>query len=136
MTFDLADEFRGEAEEGGHHVLGHALNKGGEGFVEVMIAFLSGEGVDKEEVLLGSGEGALDDEPEIAVQQGHTIADTGGDGVIEDGNLGSFDRLDVKPGRLLPIQALIVCDPPVLDGKLDDLFDTVVLDEVHPETAF
>ena len=135
-AFDLADEFGSETEEGGDHILGNALDEGGEGFVEVVVKFFAGEGVEEEESLLGGGKGTLGDEPEIAIQTGDTVTYAGCNVMVEDCNFGSLDGLDIKSGGLLPVKALIVGDPPVLDGKLDDLFDAVVLDEVHPETAF
>ena len=136
MAFDLADEFRGEAQVGGDHILRNALDEIGEGPVEMVVALLAGEGIDKKKILLGGGESALNDETEVAIQLGDLVAESGGDRLIENGDLGRFDGLDIKVRGLLPVEALIVGDPPILYGKLNDLFDAVLLNKIHAAAAF
>lgn len=65
-AFELADELGGEAEVGGDHILGDALDELGEAGGEAEVAFFAGVGEEIEAVLLGGGEGALNDETEIA----------------------------------------------------------------------
>lgn len=116
--------------------MGHTLDEAGEVIVEVMITLFAGIGVDVKKPLLGCGEVSLDDYSEIPVQFGDAIAQSGDAVAVEDGYLGGLDGLDIEIGRLFPVEALIIGDPPVLDGKLGDPFNAIVLDEVHPETAF
>lgn len=112
-----------------------ALDELGEAGGEAEIAFFAGIGEDEEAVLLGCGEGPLYYETQIAIDLGQAVAE-GGDGIaVEDGELGGLDGLDVETGGLLPVEALKVRDPPVLDGELGDLLDAVIADEVHAETA-
>jgi hypothetical protein len=132
---DLADEFRGETEEGSDHILGDALDKIGEAASELMITFLTGKILDKVPVLLGCGKGALGDHPEIAVEAGDLVEQHAGGGTVEDSKPGRLDSLKVKMRRLLPIKALLVGEPPVLDAKLDDLFRSILLNEVEPKAT-
>ena len=115
--------------------MGDALDELGVAGGEASVAFFAGVGFLKKAMLLGGGEGALDDEAEVAVHLRQAVAQ--GDAVIavEDGELGGFDGLDAKSGRLLPVEALIVCDPPVFDGELSDLFYAVLTDKIHAKTA-
>lgn len=135
-AFELADELGGEAEIGGDHVLGDALDEFGETGGESEIAFFAGVGKEVEAVLLGGGEGTLDDEAEVAVDLGKAVAERRDVVKVEDSERGGFDRLDVKMGGLAPVEALKVREPPVLDGELGDLFHAILADKVHAKTTF
>ena len=135
-AFEFADEFGGEAEIGGDHVLGDALDEFGKAVGEAEVAFFAGIGLHEEAVLLGGGEGALNDEAEVAVDLGKTIAEERDAIPVEDGESGRFDGLDVETGGLLPVETLKVGDPPVLDGELCDLFHAVFADEIHAGATF
>jgi hypothetical protein len=136
LAADLADEFGGKAEEGGDHILGDTLDKIGKAARELMITFLAGKVLDKVPVLLGCGKGALGNQAKIAVEAGDLVEQYGSGGTVEDGKPCSLDSLKIKMRRLLPVEALLVGDPPVLDAKLDDLFGAGLLDKVEPEAAF
>ncbi len=56
----------------------------------------AGGGVDIEEVLLGGGEGALDDEAKVSIDRRQAVAEVGEGIAIEDGQFCRFDGLDVK----------------------------------------
>ena len=133
---DLADEFGGKAEEGSDHILGDTLDKIGEASGELMITFLAGEVLHEIPVLLGCGKGALSDEAKIAVETGYLVEQGGSCGTVEDGKPGRFDSLKIKVRRLLPVEALLVGDPPILYTELDDLFGAGLLDKVKPEASF
>lgn len=135
-AFELADEFWGEAKIGGDHVLGNTLDELGEAASESEIALFTGVGEEIEAVLLGGGEGTLDDETEIAVDLGQAVAERRDVVAVEDGEGRGFNGLDIKTGGLAPVEALKVGHPPVLDGKLGDLFHAVLADKVHADTTF
>ena len=116
--------------------MGDTLDKIWEAAGELMIPFLAGEILDKVPVLLGCGKGALGDQPEIAVEGGDLVEQVGSCGTVEDGKPCRLDSLKIKMRRLLPVEALLVGDPPILDAKLDDLFRSVLLEKVEPEASF
>src|ERR1700754_2569550 len=101
----------------------------------MVVALFAGKSIDKEKILLGSRIRPLDNKPEVAVQFRDPVTKVSSDAIVEDGDLGWLDGLYIKAGGYLPVKALIVGDPPVLDGKLDDLLDPVLLDKIHPETT-
>ena len=68
--FYFAHEFGSKAEVGGHHVLRDALDEFGEAGGKAPVSLFAGGGVDIKAVLLGGGEGALDDEAEISIDKG------------------------------------------------------------------
>ena len=98
--------------------------------------FFAGIGLHEEAVLLGGGEGTLNDETEVAVDLWEAIAEEGDAIAVEDGKGGGFDGLNVETGRLLPVETLKISDPPVLDGELRDLFHAVFADEIHAKATF
>jgi len=134
-TLDLAYKFRGKPKIRGHHVLGYPLYEFGKSLIKMVIALFAGKSIDKEEVLLGSCKSTLDDQTKIAVQFRDLVTKTGSNAVVKDSDLRWLDSLNVKAGGYLPVKTLIVGDPPVFDGKLDDLLHSVLLDKIHPETT-
>ena len=129
----LAEKFGGKSEEGGQHVLGDALYEFGVGVIEVVVPLLFGQTEDVLDTHQRGGVGALENDPEIALQ----LRDFGEQmvlcGPFDAKQRGIFNGLDIESGGSLSVEAGIIAEPPVVDGELDDLFGTTVGEGIEPE---
>jgi hypothetical protein len=130
VTAEAAEGFAGDAQVGGDHVLGYALDAFGIGFHEFEIFPFGCFAEGFHEAALGGDEVILYKDAEIAFEGGKLLQQGFPGGAGDQEQFAVFQGFDVEERGFFGEKAVEVGCPPAFEGKLEDMLIAFIIDGV------
>ena len=132
VAAEAAEGFAGDAQVGGDHMLGDALDAFGIGLHEFEVFPFGRFAEGFQEAALGGDEVILYEDPEIAFECGKLLQKGFPGGPGDQEQLAVFQGFDVEERGFFREKAVEVGCPPAFEGELKDMLIAFIIDGVCP----